>query len=216
MFRFCCCSPLKIWYDQKGNQKCRRIWGWCVSFQLDPSEPQKWGFCECSLKKRPKIGLLISWLGGSVYVRGLYNTRHLSTLSLITQFWQGILASIEEKIKTYEIDQREKRASTIRGWVDLLSLYSVHNWFKCLQIVCQNTFCINSSLSFWEDEVRCATPSEPLTLKDFKLKATLGRGAFGKVVKVKKKRASFICRFSWQKESRQRPSVPSKLLKRRF
>ena len=44
---------------------------------------------------------------------------------MITQFWQGILASIEEKIKTYEIDQREKRASTIRGWVYLLSLYTI-------------------------------------------------------------------------------------------
>ena len=36
------------------------------------------------------------------------------------------------------------------------------------------------------------TPAEPLTLKDFKLKATLGRGAFGKVIKVKKPKMSFI------------------------
>jgi len=66
----------------------------------------------------------------------------------------GILASIEEKIKTYEIDQREKRASTIRG---------------------------------------CATPSEPLTLKDFKLKATLGRGAFGKVFLAERIKTKTIC-----------------------
>ena len=36
---------------------------------------------------------------------------------------------------------------------------------------------------FFETGVR--SPAEPLTLKDFKLKATLGRGAFGKVTKAK-------------------------------
>ena len=68
---------------------------------------------------------------------------------------------------------------------------------------------------FFETGVR--SPAEPLTLKDFKLKATLGRGAFGKVTKVKKvKRHNFPYRFSWRKESRQKPSVPSKPLKKRL
>ena len=68
---------------------------------------------------------------------------------------------------------------------------------------------------FFETGVR--SPAEPLTLKDFKLKATLGRGAFGKVTKVKNvKRHNFPYRFSWRKESRQKPSVPSKPLKKRL
>ena len=76
---------------------------------------------------------------------------------------------------------------------------------------------------FLDNRVNCikirGTPSaEPLSLKDFKLKATLGRGAFGKVVKSQWYiiKVYFRYRSSWLRESGRRPSVPLRLLKRRF